>query len=496
MEAQVVIPWREVTQLEPVNGSLEPLFAKVDTIRELWEEFVGRVSEEDFAEARRRSLRRHAIETGLIERLYDVSWGVTDALVAEGLTLEVAEREGGLDEDALATIRAQFDALEFLAAFAREGRDLTVFFIKQLHQAITRNQGSYKAHDALGRVMQAPLRHGEWKLQPNHVERLDGSLLQYTPPEQVQVEMERLVEFYRDTTEAHPLTRAAWLHHRFICIHPFEDGNGRVARALVLLVLLRANYAPLVVDRTRRPDYLKALDAANDGDLTQLVRLFGQLEIIALRSELERPAEVALVGAGAVDVARGYAERLREAKIGSDQARALAVGSLATEVQRRLEAEFERLGAELHAVFSEADPAARSNVDKAAPPADRARFWYAQLVRAAKAANFFANLAEGSWWVRLLLVVFDQEFRFVVATQKVGHGETGILAVTVFSEFVPPREDREESRPLPVSLFSPTSADSVTLNQADSVDDRWAEICELVERTLAASVAEFGRLLG
>jgi Fic family protein len=491
-----IVPWREVEPLGELNGALAPLLATVDTLRGAWKEFIEQVSEEEFAEARRRSLRRHAIETGIIERLYDVSWGVTEALVAEGLTLEAAEREGGLDDAALATIRAQFDALELIASVAREGRDLTVFFVKQLHDAITRNQATYDATDALGRAVQLPLQHGEWKSQPNHVVREDGSLLQYTPPEHVQAEMERLIALSDDTADAHPLVRASWLHHRFIRIHPFEDGNGRVARALVLLVLLRADYAPLVVDRTRRADYLRALDAANDGDLSHLVRLFGELEIVALRSELERPAAFARVGTGPVEVARGYAERLRGIQIGSYEARATAVASLAEDVQQRVEIELRRLGGELRDAFVNVDPIARMTVAKAAPPEPAARWWYAQLVRAAQAANFFANLSEGSWWVRLGLVVLGHELRFGVAIQKVGHGETGVLAVTTFAELVPPRDEQDESRPLFIQLFSPTSGDSVTLNQNDSVEDRWQEICDLIERTLSASVAEFGRLLG
>ena len=102
--------------------------------------------------------------------------------------------------------------------------------------------------------------------------------------------MERLVELYLESTAVHPVVRAAWLHHRFICIHPFEDGNGRVARALTLLSLLQAKYAPPVVDRRDREEYIGALDEANEGDPRRLIRLFSRLEIVALRGELERPA--------------------------------------------------------------------------------------------------------------------------------------------------------------------------------------------------------------
>src|SRR4051794_25759166 len=109
------VPWSEVAPLAPVNGELSHVLASVDTLRDAWQQAIDQASEEAFAEARRRSLRRHAIETGIIERLYDLEWGVTEALVAEGLTAEVAAREGGVDDDALAIIRSQYDALEFLS---------------------------------------------------------------------------------------------------------------------------------------------------------------------------------------------------------------------------------------------------------------------------------------------------------------------------------------------------------------------------------------------
>jgi hypothetical protein len=117
---------------------LRAVLASVDALRVAWEEALARVSPEEFAEARRRSLRRHAIETGIIERLYDLDWGVTEALVAEGITEDVAAREGGVDEDTLLLIRSQFEALEFMADAARAGTPLTIWFIRQLYSAITR----------------------------------------------------------------------------------------------------------------------------------------------------------------------------------------------------------------------------------------------------------------------------------------------------------------------------------------------------------------------
>lgn len=173
-------PWREIEPLPVVNGSAAPMLATVDSLRRAWDEALSRISAEEFNEARQRNLRRHAIETGIIERLYDVDWGVTEALVAEGITMEVAEREGGISEDALILIRDQLGALEYLVQAVRDGRELSVFFIRELHQLITRHQPTYDARDALGNLVQIPLPHGDWKTQPNHVRRSDGSLLEYT----------------------------------------------------------------------------------------------------------------------------------------------------------------------------------------------------------------------------------------------------------------------------------------------------------------------------
>jgi hypothetical protein len=116
------LPWTE-TQGPPdaLSSETQSALRRLEPLRRAWETAAA-ADPEDFEQARIRSLRRHAIETGIIERLYDVSWGVTEALVADGLLASAAEREGGLDADALAAIRDQYDALEYVATAAREDR--------------------------------------------------------------------------------------------------------------------------------------------------------------------------------------------------------------------------------------------------------------------------------------------------------------------------------------------------------------------------------------
>ena len=490
-----VVRWREVEPLPAMNGDTENLLATVDTVRAAWEEHLRLVSPAEFEEARRRTLRRHAIETGIIERLYDVSWGITEALVAEGITRQAAAREGGLSEDTLAVIHSQFEALELLVDAVRSGRPLTTYFVKELHAAITRNQPTCDARDQFGRLVKRPLLHGTWKEFPNDVIRADGSRLEYVPPEHVQSQMESLLAVFEQTRDAHPVVRSAWLHHRFVCVHPFQDGNGRVARALTLLVLLRDRYAPLVVDRNQRVDYLDALDAANDGDLRPLVRLFAGLELVALKSELSAPVSQASRATGVVPVARELVARLQGRKRIENVQRAAVAAELAAAVQALVIDELSRLTGDLEVEFHAIDPAARAAVHSSAPGDDRAHYWRGQIVYTAKRVDFFADLHDGSWWTSLRLSVLGQALRYLVIVQKVGHGDLGVLAVTTFAEVVEDKVENAEERPSGPKefrrAFEPTAKDSVTLVHTNTAEGRWPDIAELIDRTLSTALKYF-----
>src|ERR1017187_4888011 len=71
--------------------------------------------------------------------------------------------------------------------------------------------------------------------------------------------------------------QAAWLHHAFTQIHPFQDGNGRVARTIATLVLLKAGLFPLIVDREDKR-YIDSLEAADAGNLGPLVQFFSTIQ--------------------------------------------------------------------------------------------------------------------------------------------------------------------------------------------------------------------------
>jgi len=474
--------WQPIAPVPKVNGTLEPLLKTVDSLRSAWEDALQYYSSEELTEARNRRLRRHAVETGIIERLYELDWGTTEALVAEGLTSEAANRAGGIHEGTLLVIRSQYEALEYLAELAQEGSSLSVRVIRELHTIITRHQSTYEARDQLGRIFQAPLRHGEWK---NHD----------CLPLQVQSEMERLIKLYEDEADAHPLVRSAWLHHRFIQIHPFEDGNGRVARALTLLVLLRDRYAPLVVDRRQRETYIAALDAANEGDLGDLIRLFARLEIAALQSTLTQPVGLASQP-DAASVVRAYAGRLRQIQDATSQEKARGVKRVADEIAARITNYLDEQRQELHESLRTIDPAAWAAIGSAAPPDERSRWWRRQIIQTARAIDFYTNLGGGTWWTRLQLEALGDRLRFLTAVQKVGHGDSGVLAVTVYAERVHPDSDEMSVTSEPESILSLSPTDSVSLAYNDVPSERWPEVEELLQRKLREAVEYFVERLG
>lgn len=156
--------------------------ASVDALQVAWKAVQASASPEEVEASLKRRLRRHAIETGIIERLYDMSWGVTEALVAEGLTTEVASAEGEVSEATLSIVKDQFEALSFLVEWARTDQELSIQFIRELHALIVRHQPHYEGRDQFGRTVRVPLDPGAWKTLGNTITRSDGAVIECTPP--------------------------------------------------------------------------------------------------------------------------------------------------------------------------------------------------------------------------------------------------------------------------------------------------------------------------
>ena len=273
--------WREISDLPE---DLDPLRDReLESLCEVWAREKERFGDDQrVADFNAQLAREWAIETGIIEGVYTLDRGITQTLIERGIDSSyIAHDSTNRDPELVARIvQTHAEVLEGLFAFVKGERDLSTGYIKELHAALLRNVDTVTVFDASGQAFETRLEKGLYKRMPNNPLRPDGTVHEYSPPEHVASEMDRLVELHHRHVERGVRTHieAAWLHHAFTQIHPFQDGNGRVARSLASLVFIKDGLFPLVVNRDDREKYIDALETADSGELSQLVRLFSQLQ--------------------------------------------------------------------------------------------------------------------------------------------------------------------------------------------------------------------------
>jgi len=238
--------------------------AAMGPLYEIWRASKKRIQQSSpaqLADFNQRLIRRLSVETGILERLYDLDRGTTEALVAHGFAEELVTRSNTNIEPSrlIDLLRDQEAAIQLVIDCIAKKRDLTKGLIHELHAILTRHQETTTGVDRFGRRMEIPLLKGKYKEQPNNPKRPDGNVHEYCPPIHVDSEMGKLIEWHSTYSDDDPIIVAAWIHHRFTQIHPYQDGNGRVARALTTMMLLRADLLPLVIDRDLRVEYINAL---------------------------------------------------------------------------------------------------------------------------------------------------------------------------------------------------------------------------------------------
>ena len=137
------------------------------------------------------------------------------------------------------------DALHFLAEIV-EAKEVTLsaVLIRQLHQLVMRETD----------------RQWAGRFRTGDVSIIGAS---HTPPSPFDVPQDinqMIHSFAEDYSRLHPVESAALLHHRFVAIHPFFDGNGRTARLLMNLVLMRSGYPLSILLKADRRKYYAALN--------------------------------------------------------------------------------------------------------------------------------------------------------------------------------------------------------------------------------------------
>lgn len=151
-------------------------------------------------------------------------------------------------------------------------RPITLGLIRQLHRSLFDGVDDPKAKP--GQLRSIPVFIGETN---------DIREARFVPPPPLEVEpsMRALESFVRQTGDLPTVVRAALAHYQFETIHPFNDGNGRIGRALIMLMLVSEGLltVPLLnpsagLERRRREYYDRLLDVSQRGEWGAWVHFF------------------------------------------------------------------------------------------------------------------------------------------------------------------------------------------------------------------------------
>jgi len=171
--------------------------------------------------------------------------------------------------------------------------------IRSLNELILVKEYRRRAETPEGKQTTKKIVPGQYKSQPNHVLQANGEIFKYTDPQDVSAEMQELMKWYVES-DLHPVVKAAFLHYKFVCIHPFDDGNGRVSRLLMNYHLMKNSYPPIIIKSEKRKIYFTSLMQADQGDLETFAEYIGaqlieslNLAIKAARGEeIEEPEDI------------------------------------------------------------------------------------------------------------------------------------------------------------------------------------------------------------
>jgi hypothetical protein len=343
----------------------------------------------------------------------------------------------------------QKDALDGVFDFVKCDRFLSASYIKELHAALLRSQDTTEGLDAQGRHVDVPLIKGAWKTQSNYPVR-DGITFIYCPPEHVGAEMDRLIQMHAEhVAKTVPSeVQAAWLHHRFTQIHPFQDGNGRVARAITSLVLVKDGLFPLVVTRDDKPTYLDALEAADSGNLKPLIDLIAKLQIGQFR-KASAISESLLIEEDVQAVLGGLLKTAD--KVAADQLTALrGVFDLAIIVEHDLRDRLTTITPTVATALQRVSDGATAFVTMSSSETNH--YFRAQIIDNAKRhIGYFADTGEYRSWVALNMR-WSRRGQLVFAIHGIGRPFNGSLICAPFLEF----KDADEEGQLRAALVPVT----------------------------------------
>jgi Fic family protein len=166
----------------------------------------------------------------------------TQIVIEKGITI------GGKSVAEHLEIIGHKEALDFIVELADKSVDITEREIREIHNLVMKDLGNGDS----GRYRSLDVKAA-------------GTDYVYSSYLKVPELMTDFVTWLNEPSSLHPVEFATEAHLRFVTIHPFRDGNGRVGRLILNLMLLRFGYPIAVLNVRQRAEYIASLEAAQTG---------------------------------------------------------------------------------------------------------------------------------------------------------------------------------------------------------------------------------------
>ena len=202
-----------------------------------------------------------------------LTYGETKGLLLFGITAQGKPLRDHFE------ITGHNEAIDWIIEVIQQKEPITEYLIRQLHELLLKEKHKRKAINKEGQPVFRTIEVGRYKREPNHVKTITGEMFYFATPEETPAKMQDLMTWYKKELaedNTHPLVLAAEFHYRFIRIHPFDDGNGRMARLLMNLTLMAKGFPPVIIKENDKENYFGALRQADAGVLGGFVSYIGE----------------------------------------------------------------------------------------------------------------------------------------------------------------------------------------------------------------------------
>lgn len=297
--------------------------------------------------------------------------------------------------------------------------------------------------------------------------------------------MDNLIRIFNNELEyVHILVRAAFLHHAFVQIHPFQDGNGRIARLLASFVLIKQGLFPLTIDRDERTKYIDALESADKKEYQPLIDVISANQI----NSIERALNWKIVEntSGYDNVISVLGAKLSNYRLVEAEQQNKRILQNMNDVFIVMKNELEKYKEDLN---NKLDKITGIDNSYCAPDEANAYFYARQIINYANQYDYYVNLSLNKCWGRMFVSIDKtKKYRLVLSIHHYGYDNStfavgAFLSKDITSSNVEGKEPHREYIDIPVGI------PPLTMSSEKNVSELETSIKQQIEMSIMSALA-------